>query len=128
MFERARRSLALRYVVLFIVVLAVFSAIFLFALAIGIRPAFDLAPELPDEQQGRASYFRTIGVIVIALGVADVVVVGIVAALAYWLAGRTRRMRCGRRSRRSAPQPRPRSRGRRSNVQPSKRSRPRRNG
>jgi signal transduction histidine kinase len=91
MFERARRSLALRYVVLFIVVLAVFSAIFLFALAIGIRPAFDLAPELPDEQQGRASYFRTIGVIVIALGVADVVVVGIVAALAYWLAGRTLR-------------------------------------
>jgi two-component system, OmpR family, sensor kinase len=89
MFERARRTLALRYVVLFIVVLVVFSGIFFIALAIGLQPAFDLAPELPEEQQSRASYLRTIGVIFIALGIADVIVVTIVAVLAYWFAGRT---------------------------------------
>lgn len=91
MFERARRSLAIRYVLLFLVVLIVASGIFLIALAIGLRPAFDLAPEIPEEQQSQASYLRTMAVIVVALGIADLLVVGIVAALAYWLAGRTLR-------------------------------------
>lgn len=91
MFENARRSLAVRYVVLFLVVLVAFSAVFLIAIAIGLQPAFDLAPELPDDQQSRAAYQRTIEQIVIALVVTDVLVVGVVAALAYWLAGRTLR-------------------------------------
>jgi two-component system OmpR family sensor kinase len=91
MFERARRDLAIRYVVLFLVVLGAFSAVFLAALAFGLRPAFDLAPELPEEQQSRASYLRTIVAILVALGIADLIAVACVAALAYWLAGRTLR-------------------------------------
>lgn len=91
MFQRARRSLALRYAALFIVVLAAFSIVFVLVLATALQPAFDIAPEVSNEEAARAAYARTIETILIAVVAADVVAIAAVAAGAYYLAGRTLR-------------------------------------
>jgi two-component system OmpR family sensor kinase len=89
MFQEARRRLALRYLFVFIVVLLAFSAVFLIALAVVLQPAFDIAPEIDNTHQAREAYRLSIERIGGALLVADLAVFGIVAVVAYVLAGRT---------------------------------------
>jgi signal transduction histidine kinase len=91
MFARARRRLALRYVGLFMLVLVIFSAAFLAVMAIVLRPSFDLAPELPSNEAARQAYATTLEIVAAGLLVGDLAVVGLVAAAAFYLAGRTLR-------------------------------------
>ena len=89
MFARARRRLAVRYLVLFIVVLLAFSVVFFVVLSIALQPAFDIGPEVPNEEVARIAYMRTIERIAAALVLADGVVVAIVGVAGYYLADRT---------------------------------------
>ncbi len=91
MFQRARRSLALRYVGLFIVVLAAFSIVFVFVLSQALQPAFDIGPEVSNEEAARTAFSRTIETVLAAVLIADAVAITAVAAGAYYLAGRTLR-------------------------------------
>lgn len=91
MFARARRRLAVRYLVLFTVVLVVFSLIFLVVLAVVLQPAFDIAPEVSNEEAARLAYGRTIERIAVALLLADLVVLAIIGVAGYYLADRTLR-------------------------------------
>ncbi len=90
-FRTARRRLALRYVVLFALALAVFSAVFFAFVAVIIQPAFDIGPEPPEGAAGRVAYTREIERIGFAVLVADVALVGVVAFAGYHLADRTLR-------------------------------------
>ncbi len=89
MFQEARRRLALRYLLVFIVVMLAFSAVFLIVLAIVLQPAFDIAPEVDNTRAAREAYRHAIERIGVALLVADLAVSGFVAVVAYALAGRT---------------------------------------
>lgn len=91
MFARARRRLAVRYLVLFSVVLIVFSIVFLVALAVVLQPAFDIAPEVSNEEAARLAYARTIERIALALLLADSVVLAVIGGAGYYLADRTLR-------------------------------------
>lgn len=91
MFQQARRRLALRYTALFIIVLIVFSAAFVVVLAVALQPAFDISPEVSNEEAARVAYDRTIQRILLAIVVADGVAFVVVAGAAYYLAGRTLR-------------------------------------
>jgi signal transduction histidine kinase len=91
MFERARRRLAIRYVAVFLLVLTVFSAVFLGVLAVALRPAFDIGPEFPDGLDGQAAYDRALLTIAAALVVADALILLAVAAFALRLADRSLR-------------------------------------
>lgn len=91
MFAAARRRLAIRYLVLFIVVLVGFSAIFVVALAVVLQPAFDIAPEVSNDEAARRAYARTLQAIILALVVADGLVLAVVGAAGYYLADRTLR-------------------------------------
>jgi signal transduction histidine kinase len=90
-FARARRRLAIRYLVLFAVVLVVFSIVFLIVLAVVLQPAFDIAPEVSNEEAARLAYGRTIERIAVALLFADGVVLAIIGLAGYHLADRTLR-------------------------------------
>lgn len=91
MFARARRGLALRYLVLFMAVLVVFSGIFLVVLAIVLQPAFDIAPEVANDSGGRAAYIQTLERSALALLLADLIVLGLVGVAGLYLADRTLR-------------------------------------
>ncbi len=91
MFARARRRLAVRYLLLFFVVLVLFSAIFAIVLAIALQPAFDIAPEVSNDEAARLAYGRTMQAVVIALLLADTLVLVVVGAAGYYLADRTLR-------------------------------------
>lgn len=91
MFGQARRRLAFRYVVLFGLVLAVFSAVFFVAISIVIQPAFDIGPEPPTGLAAERAYVRTIERIGVAILVADVATIAIVGGVAWYLADRTLR-------------------------------------
>ncbi len=91
MFQQARRRLALRYTALFIIVLIVFSAAFVVVLAVALQPAFDISPEVSNEEAARVAYDRTIQRILLAIVVADGVAFVVVAGAAFYLAGRTLR-------------------------------------
>lgn len=91
MFARARRALAIRYLLLFVVVLLIFSAIFVVVLALALQPAFDIAPEVSNDEAARLAYGRTLQAIVIALLLADTLVLVVVGAAGYYLADRTLR-------------------------------------
>ena len=91
MFQRARRSLALRYVGLFAVVLAAFSIVFVFVLSQALQPTFDIGPEVSNEEAARTAFSRTIETVLAAVLIADAVAITAVAAGAYYLAGRTLR-------------------------------------
>lgn len=91
MFARARRRLAVRYLVLFMVVLVAFSFVFLLVLAVALQPAFDIAPELSDAEASQVAYSRTIERIAAALVLADVVVLVVVGLAGWYLADRTLR-------------------------------------
>ena len=91
MLARARRRLALRYLALFAIVVAAFSVVFMVILAIVLRPAFDIAPEISNAEAARQAYSRTMEGIGIALLAANAVVVVIMGAAGYYLADRTLR-------------------------------------
>ncbi len=91
MFAKARRRLAVRYLMLFTVVLIVFSLVFLFALAVVLQPAFDIAPEVSNEEAARVAYSQTIERIAAALLVANAVAFAIIGVAGYYLADRTLR-------------------------------------
>lgn len=91
MFDRARRRLALQAALLFAFVLVVFSVLFYVILSTALAPAFDIAPEIPDDDAARLAYAQTTQLIAIALVLADLAaVVGAIVA-GYILAGRTLR-------------------------------------
>jgi signal transduction histidine kinase len=90
-FERARRRLALRYLALFVLVIAAFSLVFFVTVAVVLQPAFDLVPEPTTEAPEVHAYHQAIKRIAIALAVADGVVILAVGGAAYYLAGRTLR-------------------------------------
>lgn len=91
MFDRARRRLAVQAAVLFALVLIVFSIIFYLVLSTALAPAFDIAPEIPDDDVARQAYAQTTQLIAVALVLADLAaVVGAIVA-GYVLAGRTLR-------------------------------------
>src|SRR6476660_301828 len=89
MFRRARIRLTALYVLLFAVVIAVFSLVFYVGFLIVLPPAFDLAPDLTSEQVAAVAYQTTVERIGLALGGADVVVIAAVAVAAWVLAART---------------------------------------
>jgi signal transduction histidine kinase len=90
-FARARRGLAIRYLVLFTVVLLAFSALFFVVLGVVLQPAFDIAPEVSNEEAARLAYDRTIERIALALLLANAAVLAILGIAGYYLAGRTLR-------------------------------------
>lgn len=91
MFAQARRRLAGRYLLLFTVVLVVFSLIFLAVLAVALQPAFDIAPEVPNEDAARIAYGRTLERIALALVLANGAVLAVIGVAGYYLADRTLR-------------------------------------
>ena len=91
MFRRARWRLTLLYIALFALALGVFAAVFYIGFATVLAPAFDLAPELTNEQAADAAYQATIERIGLALVIAYVVAVALVSVAAWILASRTLR-------------------------------------
>jgi signal transduction histidine kinase len=91
MFKQARLRLALLNIVLFGLVLAAFSVVFYTAFATVLAPTFDLAPELTNEQAAEAAFQATLERVGISLVMGDLVVVILVAAIAWVVAGRTLR-------------------------------------
>lgn len=89
MFGRARRRLTALYIALFALVLGIFTIVFFVALAVTLAPAFDVAPELSNEQAAELAYQQTIERIGIALVVGDVAVLAFVGVAAWVLAART---------------------------------------
>ena len=86
MFRRARIRLTVLYVVLFAVVIGLFSLVFYVGFLIVLPPAFDLEPDLTSEQVAAVAYQTTVERIGLALVVADVVVIAAVAVAAWILA------------------------------------------
>ncbi|MDP9482453.1 MAG: HAMP domain-containing histidine kinase [Chloroflexota bacterium] len=91
MFERARRRLAARYLAVLVAVLGAFSLVFLVAMVLVLRSAFDVAEDAGTEEAIRNAYLRAVQRIGLALVVADGAVVLLVGAAAYFLADRTLR-------------------------------------
>ena len=91
MFERARRRLTLQYVGLFVLILGVFSVVLYLAFATVLAPAFDVAPELTNEQVAEVAYRTALERIALAIVVADLAIVAIVGFAAWALASRTLR-------------------------------------
>jgi OmpR-family two-component system manganese-sensing sensor histidine kinase len=75
--------------VLFAVVIGLFSLVFYVGFLIVLPPAFDLAPDLTNEQVAEVAYQVTVERIGLALVAADLVMVGIVGVAAWVLAART---------------------------------------
>lgn len=91
MFSRTRLRLTLLYIVLFALVLGIFSVVFYVGVASALAPTFDLGPELTNEQAAEIAYRATVDQIRLALVVADVAVVALVGGAAWILASRTLR-------------------------------------
>ena len=91
MFRRARVRLTVLYIALFALTLGVFSLVFYVGFATVLAPAFDLAPDLSSEQVAQVAYQTTLERVGLALIAADVIVVALVALLAWALADRTLR-------------------------------------
>jgi signal transduction histidine kinase len=91
MFARTRIRLTLLYIVMFALVLGIFSVIFYLGVATALAPTFDLGPELTNEQAAEVAYQATVDQIRFALIVADIAVIILVGAAAWILASRTLR-------------------------------------
>ncbi len=89
MFQRARRRLTIQYIVIFALVLALFSIVFYVAFRAVLGPAFDIAPDLSTAQAAQQAYRLTLERVAIALLVANLVTVGAVGSVAWVLANRT---------------------------------------
>lgn len=91
MFRRARVRLTVLYIVLFALVLGVFSAVFYVGFATVLAPTFDIGPELSREQVAEVAYQTTLQRIGLALVAADAIVIALVGGAAWVLAARTLR-------------------------------------
>ena len=91
MFKQARVRLTVLNIVLFGLVLAVFSVAFYVAFGTVLAPTFDLAPELSNEQAAEAAYRATLDRVGLALLVGDVIAILLVGVTAWILAARTLR-------------------------------------
>lgn len=91
MFARTRVRLTLLYITLFALVLGIFSVVFYLGVATALAPAFDLGPELTNEQAAEVAYQATVDQIRVALVIADAAVLVLVGAAAWILASRTLR-------------------------------------
>lgn len=91
MFARTRVRLTLLYIVLFALVLGIFSVVFYLGVATALAPTFDLGPELTNEQAAEVAYQATVDQVRLALVVADIAVILFVGAAAWVLASRTLR-------------------------------------
>ncbi len=91
MFSRARRRLTLAYIVMFALVLVLFSLVFLALMAIVLEPNFDLSPDTSSAAAAQIVYDAAIARIGIALVAADLVAIGVVGAGSWLLAARTLR-------------------------------------
>src|SRR5947207_13360135 len=89
MFQHARRRLRVLYIVLFALVLIVFSVVFYVGFVIVLQPDFDDAPELSNSQAAELAYEATIERIALALAIADLAAIAVVGATAWMLAART---------------------------------------
>lgn len=89
MFVRARRRLTVLYIVLFALVLALFSVAFYVVLARILAPTFDIGSEVTNQRAAEIAYQATIGQIGVALLIANAVVLVIVGVAAWLLAART---------------------------------------
>jgi signal transduction histidine kinase len=89
MFQQARRRLTGLYIVLFALVLVVFSVVFYVGFITVLEPAFDIAPELSNTQAAELAYGATIQRIAVALAIADLAAIAVVGAAAWILANRT---------------------------------------
>jgi OmpR-family two-component system manganese-sensing sensor histidine kinase len=91
MFRRARIRLTVLYIVLFALVLGVFSLVFYVGFVTVLAPAFDIGPELTSEEVAQVAYQTTVERIGLALLAANLVVVALVGVAAWVLAARTLR-------------------------------------
>ncbi len=91
MFTRTRVRLTILYVVLFALVLGVFSVVFYVGLSTALAPTFDIGPEVTSEQAAAVAYQATVEQVRLALMAGDVAVVVLVAGAAWILASRTLR-------------------------------------
>jgi len=91
MFARTRLRLTFLYILLFALVLGVFSIIFYVGAATALAPNFDIGPELTNEQAAEVAYRATVDQIRVALIVADLAVIVLVGGAAWILATRTLR-------------------------------------
>ncbi len=91
MFGRTRLRLTLLYVLLFALVMGVFSIVFYVGAATSLAPSFDIGPELTNEQAAEIAYRATVDQIRLALIVADLAVIVLVGGAAWILATRTLR-------------------------------------
>ncbi len=89
MFQQARRRLTVLYIVLFALVLFVFSVVFYVGFVTVLQPDFDVAPELSNSQAAELAYEATIERIALALAIADLAAIAVVGATAWMLAART---------------------------------------
>ena len=89
MFNRARRRLTIAYIVLFGILIAAFSGVFLVLIAIVMQPDFDLSPDVSGEEAAFVAYQAAVQRIALALLAADVVAIGVVGVGGWILAGRT---------------------------------------
>jgi signal transduction histidine kinase len=89
MFQQARRRLTVLYIVLFALVLIVFSVVFYVGFVTVLQPDFDVAPELSNTQAAELAYEATIERIALALAIADLAAIAVVGATAWMLAART---------------------------------------
>jgi signal transduction histidine kinase len=91
MFRRARVRLTLLYIGLTIVALGLFSLVFYGGFATVLAPTLDLDADLTSEQVAEAARLATLERIGLALLVADILVVVLIAIVAWAVAGRTLR-------------------------------------
>ncbi len=91
MFGQTRLRLTLLYILLFGLVLGVFSIVFYVGAATALAPNFDIGPELTNEQAAAVAYRATVDQIRLALIVADLAVILLVGGAAWILATRTLR-------------------------------------
>lgn len=91
LFTHARRRLTALYVVLFGLSIASFSLVFFVVIATLLRPDFDMAPELTNEEIAQLAYRTAVERIGVVLVVADIAFIGIVGVVAWILAARTLR-------------------------------------
>jgi signal transduction histidine kinase len=89
MFDRARRRLTLLYVLIFAVVLVLFSVAFWTVLSLALQPSFDFGPELSSDEVADLAYRANLERVAMALVAADVLAVALVAVAAWFLARRT---------------------------------------
>jgi len=91
MFRRARIRLTVLYIVLFALVLGVFSLVFYIGFATVLGPSFDVGPDVSTEDAAQATYQIVVERIGLALLVADAVIVALVGIVAWVLSARTLR-------------------------------------